>query len=171
MHELYTIGYEGSSVDDLIATLRALNIEVLADVRELPLSRKKGLSKRKFAELLASSGIRYVHFRALGDPKAGRDAAKAGDFDKFEQVFLAHLNTEAAQLSLQELLEIAKVEKTCMMCFERCAIHCHRSYIADVAATEEFEIYNLVADRPAEYRKNGITIARYNPRQGLAAAE
>ncbi|ATG36334.1 hypothetical protein PhaeoP23_02209 [Phaeobacter piscinae] len=171
MHELYTIGYEGSSVDDLIATLQALNIEVLADVRELPLSRKKGLSKNKLAERLTDVGIQYVHFRSLGDPKAGRDAAKAGDFDKFERVFLAHLNTESAQLSLQELLKIAKGKKTCMMCFERCAVHCHRSYIADVAATEDFEIYNLVADRPAEYRKNGITIPRYNPRKGLAAAE
>ncbi|MGR3759921.1 DUF488 domain-containing protein [Roseobacteraceae bacterium NS-SX3] len=171
MHELYTIGYEGSSVDDLIATLQALKIEVLADVRELPLSRKKGLSKNKLAEHLADAGIQYVHFRALGDPKAGREAAKAGDFNKFEQVFLAHLNTDDAQVALEELLKIAKSKKTCMMCFERCATHCHRSYIADVAATEEFEIFNLVADRPTDYQKNGITIPRYNPRKGLAAAE
>lgn len=171
MHDLYTIGYEGSSVDDLIATLLAMKIEVLADVRELPLSRKKGLSKNKLAERLAEVGIKYVHFRALGDPKAGRDAAKSGDYAKFEEVFLDHLSTETAQSALNNLLEVARSQKTCMMCFERCATHCHRSYIADVATTEDFAVYNLVADRPEQYTKDGIQLPRYNPRQSLAAAE
>lgn len=171
MHNLYTIGYEGSSVDDLIATLLAMKIQVLADVRELPLSRKKGLSKNKLAERLAEVGIKYIHFRALGDPKAGRDAAKSGDYAKFEEVFLDHLSTETAQSALNELLEVARLKKTCMMCFERCATHCHRSYIADVATAEDFEVYNLVADRPEQYTKDGIQIPRYNPRQSLAAAE
>lgn len=171
MHDLYTIGYEGSSIDDLIGTLLALNIEVLADVRELPLSRKKGLSKNKLADRLAEVGIEYIHFRALGDPKPGRDAAKSGDYVKFEQVFLDHLSTKAAKLALNELLIVARSKKTCMMCFERCATACHRSYIADVATYEDFAVYNLVADRPEQYSKDGIQIPRYNPRQSLAAAE
>ena len=171
MNELYTIGYEGSSVDELVATLLALKIKVLADVRELPLSRKKGLSKLKLAERLAEVGIQYVHYRALGDPKAGRDAAKAGNFTKFETIFLEHLSGEGAQNALQKLLEVAATRKTCMMCFEKCAHHCHRSYIADLAANEEFEVFNLVADRVEQYRKDGIKIPRYNPRQSLTAAE
>ncbi|MDE4176455.1 DUF488 domain-containing protein [Phaeobacter sp. PT47_59] len=171
MKELFTIGYEGSTVDDLIATLLALKIEVLADVRELPLSRKKGLSKNKLAERLAEVGISYCHFRELGDPKEGRDAAKSGNYAEFERVFLNHISTETAQTALQKLLKVAGQRKTCMMCFERCATHCHRSYIADLAAKEDFLVFNLAADRPEQYLKDGIQIPRYNPRQSLTAAE
>ncbi|WP_299981898.1 DUF488 family protein [uncultured Ruegeria sp.] len=171
MKELYTIGYEGSSVEDLVETLVALQIRVLADVRELPISRKKGLSKNKLAERLSEAGIKYIHFRALGDPKEGRDAAKSGNFSKFETVFLNHFETQNAQDAFSELLGIAANEKTCMMCFERCATHCHRSYIADAAASQNFDIFNLVADRPELYQKDGIEIPRYHPRQSLAAAE
>lgn len=171
MRELYTIGYEGSSVEDLIDTLLALKIEVLADVRELPLSRKKGLSKNKFAERLSEVGIDYIHFKTLGDPKEGRNAAKAGDFAKFETVFLEHFNSTSAQESFENLLKVASSKKTCMMCFERCATHCHRSYIADAAASNNFSVFNLVADRPEQYQKDEVAIPRYNPRKSLAAAE
>ncbi len=171
MKELYTIGYEGTSVDNLIETLLALKIKVLADVRELPISRKKGLSKNKLSERLSEVGVEYIHFRALGDPKEGRDAAKSGNLRKFEAIFLNHFETENAQAALEELLKVAVSKKTCMMCFERCATHCHRSYIADAASSHGFEIYNLVADRLEQYQENGIEIPRYHPRKSLAAAE
>lgn len=57
MKKMFTIGYEGASVDQLIDTLLNLGVEVLADVRELPLSRKKGLSKNSLRERLNEVGI------------------------------------------------------------------------------------------------------------------
>jgi len=171
MHKLYTIGYEGASVDDLVNTMKAMGVEVLADVRELPLSRKKGLSKNGLAEKLRGAGIDYNHFRDLGDPKAGRTAARQGNYEEFERIFTAHLASDRAQNALDDLLEVAKCRLTCMMCFERCATVCHRSYIADQAAYAGFEIFNLVADRPEIYKSNDIQLPRYNPRKSLAAAE
>ena len=171
MSQLYMIGYEGADAAQLLETLKNVGIEVLADVRELPLSRKKGLSKKSLNEALGNQGIEYLHFKALGDPKPGRDAAKSGDIATFERVFLSHLATDEAQAALHELLGIAKQKKTCILCFERCSTVCHRSYIADRAASEGFEIFNLVADRPEKYLANGIEIPRYNPRKSLAAAE
>ncbi|SMH50003.1 DUF488 family protein [Maritimibacter sp. HL-12] len=171
MPELFTIGYEGASVDQLIQTLVNLDIEVLADVRELPLSRKKGLSKTSLAERLEDAGIAYRHFKQLGDPKAGRDAAKSGDYAKFESIFTKHLQTHESQKSLEELLSVAIRKRTCMLCFERCSIHCHRSIIADEAVAEGFVVYNLVADCPEKYLKDGIQIPRHRPRESLAAAE
>lgn len=170
MH-LYTIGYEGSDAERLIGTLVNVGIEVLADVRQLPLSRKKGLSKTPLTLALENAGIEYMHFRDLGDPKAGRDAARSGDYEKFEQVYRSHLDSHDAQVALQNLLKVAKTRTTCMLCFERCADLCHRSYIADEAAYMGFSVYNLVSDRPEMYLKNEFKIPRYNPRQGVAAAE
>ena len=75
MSVVYTIGYEGTDIDRFVATLKAVGVRRLADVRALPLSRKKGFSKNKLAERLQTEGIDYLPFRQLGDPKPGRDAA------------------------------------------------------------------------------------------------
>ncbi|MEM6758675.1 MAG: DUF488 domain-containing protein [Pseudomonadota bacterium] len=171
MTVLYTIGYEGSSVEKLIETLSVIGVECLADVRELPLSRKKGLSKKSLADNLKAAGIEYRHFRDLGDPKAGRLAARSGNYSEFEAIYTSHLAKEPAQQSLAELLEVAENKKTCMLCFERCAHVCHRSYIADEASLYGFQIYNLVADRPEQYLSNETKIPRYNPRKSVTAAE
>jgi uncharacterized protein (DUF488 family) len=45
MTTLYTIGYEGTDIDRFVATLKAVGVQLLADVRALPLSRKRGFSK------------------------------------------------------------------------------------------------------------------------------
>jgi uncharacterized protein (DUF488 family) len=171
MKKLYQIGYEGSDVFRLTETLQNIGVEVLADVRQLPLSRKKGLSKNGLAEHLACAGIDYIHFRELGDPKAGREAARAGEYAKFEMIFLKHLAQDPAQEALNELLTIASSRITCMLCFERCAQVCHRSYISDQAAMDGFAIYSLVPDRPESYLQDEFEIPRYHPRQSLSAAE
>jgi len=168
---LFTIGYEGATVQQLLQTLLNVGVEVLADVRELPLSRKKGLSKTSLGEHLTGVGIEYKHFRQLGDPKPGREAAKTGDYALFEKIFTSHLALPETQTALDDLLLVAQSRVTCLLCFERCADHCHRSYLADEAVMEGFDVYNLVADRPDKYLEDGIKIPRYNPRQGLAAAE
>ena len=64
-----SIGYEGKTVDDLVAQLLEQGVPVLVDVRLTPPSRKPGLSKTKLSEALAAVGIGYVHHRALGNPK------------------------------------------------------------------------------------------------------
>lgn len=171
MKKLYLIGYEGSDADRLFKTLKNVGVQTLADVRELPLSRKKGLSKKSLGDSLEEIGIKYLHFRDLGDPKAGRDAARAGNYTAFERIFLSHLASDKAQGALEELLRVANDSVTCLLCFERCSDHCHRSYIADIAAMQGFEIYSLVADRPNDYLNADIQIPRYRPRESVTAAE
>lgn len=171
MKKIFTIGYEGASVESLIQTLVNLEIDVLADVRELPLSRKKGLSKKALSQKLNEAGIEYIHFKELGDPKPGRDAAKSGDFATFETIFYNHMEKPETQSALEKLLSVASRYQTCMLCFERCASTCHRSIIADHALSSGFEVYNLVPDRPEKYLEDGIQIPRHHPRKSLAAAE
>jgi len=171
MPRLFTIGYEGADVGQLVQTLKNVGIELLADVRELPLSRKKGLSKSSLSLHLADAGIEYHHFRLLGDPKPGRDAAKAGNYQLFERIFCEHLSQPTTQESLRMLLQIASEKPTCMLCYERCATQCHRSIIADDAIDAGFEVYNLVPDRPQKYLFNDRNIPRYYSRKSLSAAE
>jgi hypothetical protein len=74
-HSFYAIGYEGSVLEDFVATLRSAGVETLIDVRDVPLSRKPGFSKSALQANLEAHGIAYVHLKGLGDPKPGREAA------------------------------------------------------------------------------------------------
>ena len=91
--EILTIGYEGSDIESFMERIILAEVEVLVDVRELPLSRKRGFSKVKLREAVEAVGIEYLHFRDLGDPKPGRDAAKIGNHSKFIKIFEEHLET------------------------------------------------------------------------------
>ena len=58
---LFTLGYEGLTIEAFIARLQAAQVKTVVDVRELPLSRKKGFSKTAFCTALATHGIAYLH--------------------------------------------------------------------------------------------------------------
>ena len=131
MSTLYTIGYEKSDIGSFLATLKHASIDVLVDVRDLPLSRKKGFSKNALRANLEEKGIRYLHIKALGDPKPGRTAARAGDYETFEEIFRNHMESDEAQEALEELSSTPTNLRICLLCFERHADRCHRSIVAD----------------------------------------
>src|SRR5258707_759886 len=69
---LVGVGYEGRTVDELVAHLVAVGVSRLIDVRLTPISRKRGLSKTALGAALADVGIEYEHRRELGNPKTNR---------------------------------------------------------------------------------------------------
>lgn len=131
---LATIGYEGRSIDEFIALLLDAEIEILVDVRETPLSRKPGFSKRRLAEALDAVGIEYRHERLLGNPKDNRDAFRAGAPEARSR-FLAHLNN-GSRTSYDEVIALTSAHRLALLCFERAHDQCHRSCIAEQAAAE-----------------------------------
>jgi Protein of unknown function, DUF488 len=126
-----TIGYEGSTIESFVAALKHASIDVLIDVRDLPLSRKKGFSKNALALRLADADIEYVHLKGLGDPKEGRQAARGGKYDLFRNIFGRHMQTDVALRDLAIAANLVKSRRACLMCFECDHGHCHRSIIAD----------------------------------------
>ncbi|MDJ0614173.1 MAG: DUF488 domain-containing protein [Rhizobiaceae bacterium] len=128
---LATIGYEKASLADFIATLKSNDIEVLIDIRDRAQSRRKGFSKTALSEAANAAGIEYVHFRTLGDPKEGREAAKAGRIEEFKTIFSNVLASDPAQQALLEVENLAKDKRICMMCYERDHLFCHRKMVSD----------------------------------------
>ncbi|KAA3449724.1 hypothetical protein C7I87_15530 [Mesorhizobium sp. SARCC-RB16n] len=128
---LFTIGYEGSDVEDFVSVLKAAKVELLVDVRDLPLSRKPGFSKNSLRSHLESSAIDYLHTKVLGDPKEGRLAARSGDRQRFERIFRSHVANEAAKKTIRELALQAETKNICLMCFERDHKDCHRSIVCE----------------------------------------
>lgn len=137
MSILLTIGYEGSTIEDFVATLKLANVQVLIDIRDVPISRKRGFSKKALAEVLLDVGVRYIHLRSLGDPKPGREAARRGDMQTFQRIFRAHLEGDDAQSALQQALEMTSGVRACLLCFERDHCGCHRKIVAEEMANRE----------------------------------
>jgi uncharacterized protein (DUF488 family) len=121
-----TIGYEGGTVAGFIRALKDADVELVLDTRAAPVSRKKGFSKNQLAAHLADAGIGYRHLRGLGTPKRGREAARGGDVENFERIFLEHVEEPEALLDLDEAIALAKAQPVCLLCLERDPEHCHR---------------------------------------------
>lgn len=126
---IYTIGYEGATMDDFLAALRGAGIERVIDVRALPLSRRPGFSKSSLAATLKEAGIDYVHLKALGTPKPGRDAAKKGDWRTMERVYAGQLELPEAQAAAARLRDLTAEKTSALLCYERDAQHCHRTML------------------------------------------
>jgi uncharacterized protein (DUF488 family) len=126
---LWTIGYEGRTVDELLARLKSNGVGFLVDVRALPLSHKRGFSKNALAKALEGVGIAYAHRPALGTPKSVRTRYKRDhDFGTLKAAFDEYLEDQTD--SLLQLVELVRRRRTCLLCFEADPAVCHRSLVA-----------------------------------------
>jgi uncharacterized protein (DUF488 family) len=126
--ELYTIAYEGADLRDFLATLRAVGVTTLLDVRELPISRRKGFSKTALGAALGAVGIAYRHERDLGSPRDVRHRLReSGNMEAFLIEYEAHL---AQQIGLLDKLAVTLRGNVALMCYERDSRYCHRRVVA-----------------------------------------
>lgn len=142
--KLFTIGYEGVAQPDVIGRLKAAGVETLVDVRAVAASRRAGFSKTILGESLKAEGIDYLHLRALGTPKAGRDAARKGRIGEMREIFADHLAEPASQLQMAQLRTLAGEKRVALLCFEADHAGCHRAVLAErLSAEDGFEVVNL----------------------------
>ncbi|MEN2786581.1 DUF488 domain-containing protein [Sphingomonas qilianensis] len=127
--KIFTIGYEATTMADFLAALAKAGVKRVIDVRALPLSRRPGFSKTSLAASLFEAGIGYVHLKALGTPKRGRDAAKKGDVATLTAVYAEQLDLPEAQAQAEQMLDLAAEMPSALLCFERDPCHCHRTLL------------------------------------------
>lgn len=125
-----TIGYQGAKLADFLATLAAAKVELLIDVREIAFSHRREFMKSALAAALERAGIAYRHMKALGTPKPGRDAAKAGDRAGFRRHLLKQLGSPEGKAALAEAAALVRHQRVCLLCMEHDPAVCHRSEVA-----------------------------------------
>lgn len=127
---VFTIGYEGMDLDAFMSLLAEHDIDTVVDVRELPLSRKPGFSKKALASVLNLSGLEYVHMVELGCPKLVRDRYRSDNSWKHYTVgFLKHLKTQEAAIAV--LSDLVNSSNCALLCYEADYNFCHRSMVAN----------------------------------------
>ncbi len=139
---LFTIGYEQATQGAVVAALREAGVEVLADIRYLPLSRRPGFSKSSLRAAVEEAGIGYVHLKQLGTPAEGRAAARRGDHAELARVYAGQLELPQALAQMAELRDLAEHKRVALLCYERNAAECHRALLFD-ALFSDFERVDL----------------------------
>lgn len=129
---LYTIGYEGISLEEYLNRLLINNIHVLIDVRNNPLSMKYGFSKSQLKKYCDNLSIQYVHLPDVGIQSQQRQELNTQkDYDKlFKKYRVENLpKTIGTQHKILELLE--KNNRVALTCFEANICQCHRKHLAE----------------------------------------
>ncbi|MHB1484474.1 MAG: DUF488 domain-containing protein [Saccharofermentanales bacterium] len=128
---LFTIGYEGKSIEAFMNTLIKNDIRLLCDVRKNPLSRKFGFSKNKLEHITKIIGIKYIHIPDLGIESDKRSSLKtAEDYQYLFKAYEKTLPNNKQQLEWLYSLLCDNV-RISLMCYEKDSGMCHRHVIRD----------------------------------------
>jgi uncharacterized protein (DUF488 family) len=133
---LFTIGYEGGSLEDYLNRLLRNGVKVLVDVRNNPLSMKFGFSKSQLKRYCESLDIQYMHFPEVGIVSDKRQMLNTqADYDKlFEDYRVNNLpKTLDTQNVLLKILQ--EYKRIALTCFEANHCQCHRSHLANSIKT------------------------------------
>ncbi|MBI2968627.1 MAG: DUF488 domain-containing protein [Bacteroidetes bacterium] len=129
---LFTIGYEGISLEEYLNRLLKNDVRVLVDVRNNPLSMKYGFSKSQLKRYCESLGICYVHFPEVGIQSEQRQELDTqADYDKLFVLYRKNnlIKTKDKQWQILNLLNEHK--RIALTCFEADICRCHRKYLAE----------------------------------------
>ena len=127
---IYTVGYEGRTIDGFLNHLIGSGIRQLIDVRRNALSRKYGFGGRTTARLCAEVGIAYVHVPALGIPSTMRtDLSSLTAYDRLFDLYEATVLPDADD-SMAAVADLCTRKPSALMCLEASASQCHRGRLA-----------------------------------------
>ncbi|WP_445736087.1 DUF488 domain-containing protein [Mariniflexile sp.] len=138
---LFTIGYEGISLEHYLNKLIKNNIKILCDVRRNALSMKYGFSKNQLQNACEGVGIKYFHI-----PEVGINSDKRQELDSqsdYDNLFHDYVLNSIPQTTnyQKEILDLLKYNKRiALTCFEADNCQCHRTHLAEaISHFKEFK--------------------------------
>ena len=129
---LYTIGYEGISLENYFLKLLSNDVKVLVDVRRNPLSMKFGFSKTLLQRYCKALEIEYIHFPEVGIHSNERQELNSqNDYDELFQNYISESlpKTIDTQNLIIDILE--RKHRIALTCFEANICQCHRKHLAE----------------------------------------
>lgn len=129
---LFTIGYEGISIERFFKKLLGKGVTILCDVRRVPFSHKQGFSKNQLEALCHDMGFSYQHLPELGIASNRRRKLETQeDYDQLFDEYRQH-DLPGMEPVLQNLVhQMEKGERIALMCFEANLRQCHRRLLAE----------------------------------------
>lgn len=138
---LFTIGYEGISLEHYLNRLIKNNIKVLCDVRKNALSMKYGFSKNQLKNACEGVGIEYIHIPEVGivsDKRKELNSQK--DYDELFEDYKKNNLSQTIEHQLYILNLLKNKKRIALTCFEADSCQCHRTHLADaISNLKEFK--------------------------------
>jgi len=131
---VYTVGYEGRSVDGFFDHLLRSGMHAILDVRANPISRKYGFAKRSLSEIAEKLGLAYEHLPELGIPSAQRE--DLCDVESYKRLLerYEHKMLPRQTAGIDRLIRLLRQRPSVLVCVERDVRQCHRGRLAQAAA-------------------------------------
>lgn len=150
---VWTVGHSTRLIEAFLEVLAAGNIELLADVRRYPGSRRyPQFNQEALAASLTAAGIEYRHFVDLGGrrserlPESPNTAWRVAAFNAYAD----HAQSPEFLAALDQLLSLAARKHTAIMCSEALPQQCHRRIIADVLIARRWMVRHLLSPQRIE---------------------
>jgi len=150
---IWTIGHSTRTIDEFISLLKKNGIELLADVRAWPGSKRyPQFNKDALAESLNAHGIRYEHFPELGGKrKPNPDSRNTAWRNTSFRAYADYMKTEQFHKGTDRLLDFAReAGPAAIMCAEAVWWRCHRSLISDYLKARGVEVLHLLGAKKVE---------------------
>ena len=150
---VYTIGHSTRTLEELIAALRAHQIETLVDIRAFPMSRRLPHFNRELLEKnLPAAGLRYVWMKALGGyrKKALEESPNVALRNQSFRNYADYMLTPEFEQAMNELERLAERSRTAYMCAERVYFRCHRMLVSDWLVAHGHEVLHIDAEGPVK---------------------
>jgi uncharacterized protein (DUF488 family) len=150
---LYTIGHSTRTLDELIAALRAHQIQTLVDIRAFPMSRRlPHFNRESLDQTLPAAAIQYQWMKALGGyrKKTLEDSPNIALRNPSFRNYADYMLTSEFEQSITELLALAENSKTAYMCAERPHFRCHRMLVSDWLVAHGNDVLHIDAQGPVK---------------------
>ena len=149
---IWTVGHSILSIEEFTGRLRSFRIELLADVRSFPGSRRyPHFNRENLSASLAEAGIHYGHFRELGGRRRARpDSLNLAWRNESFRGYADYMETEEFQAGIERLIDLAGKQRAAVMCSEAVWWRCHRSMISDYLKVKGVEVIHIMGEGKAE---------------------
>ena len=149
---IYTVGHSTRTADEFLALLRAHGVQLVADVRTVPRSRRHPqFTRETLARFLDTQAIGYEHYPALGGlRKPRRDSVNTGWRHPAFRGYADHMESDQFQRALDDLVRIASVQSTAIMCAEAVWWQCHRRLLADALLVRGVPVRHILSEAEAK---------------------
>jgi uncharacterized protein (DUF488 family) len=161
--ELLTIGHSTHSTDEFCELLAKHEIELLADIRRFPGSRKfPHFNRENLAATLAQAGIAYRWFEDLGGRRKGSHAEPSpnrGLRNESFRNYADYMRTVPFHQAINELRDAARIKRTAYMCSESVYWRCHRRLVSDYLLVQGDTIWHIMPNgdlRPHELTPGAV---------------
>jgi uncharacterized protein (DUF488 family) len=150
--EIWTIGHSTHSIHDFLDLLKAHEIDLLADIRRFPGSRRyPQFNSDALASTLAENKIAYRHFEGLGGrrnpkPDSKNDSWRVAAFRGYAD----YMESEEFKKQIEILQALALQQRVVYMCSEAVWWSCHRALVSDYLKSIGWTVLHIMSKVKAE---------------------